>query len=67
MRRLSAERTTIVIAHRLQTARTADRIVLLDAGRVAEVGTHQELLARGGHYAAMWRAFEALSESPTPA
>jgi ATP-binding cassette subfamily B protein len=67
MQRLAAERTTIVIAHRLQTARTADRIVLLDAGRIAEVGSHQELLARGGHYAAMWRAFEALSESPTPA
>ncbi len=63
MQRLSADRTTIVIAHRLQTARTADRIVLLDAGRVAEVGTHPELLARGGHYAAMWQAFEALSET----
>ncbi|MBS1892758.1 MAG: ABC transporter ATP-binding protein [Actinobacteria bacterium] len=62
MQRLSADRTTIVIAHRLQTARTADRIVLLDAGRIAEVGSHQELLAKGGHYAAMWRAFEALSE-----
>jgi ATP-binding cassette, subfamily B, bacterial len=60
MQRLSSERTTIVIAHRLQTARTADRIVLLDAGRIEEVGDHQELLARGGRYAAMWRAFEAL-------
>jgi ATP-binding cassette, subfamily B, bacterial len=62
MQRLSADRTTIVIAHRLQTARGADRIVLLDAGTVAEVGTHEELLARRGRYAAMWRAFEALSE-----
>ncbi len=67
MQRLSADRTTIVIAHRLQTARTADRIVLLDAGRIAEIGSHQELLARGGHYAAMWRAFEALSEDRTAA
>ncbi|HVX32272.1 MAG TPA: metal ABC transporter permease, partial [Solirubrobacterales bacterium] len=63
----SAERTTVVIAHRLQTARTADRIVLLDAGRVAEVGTHAELLARGGRYAAMWQAFEALSDTPAAA
>jgi ATP-binding cassette subfamily B protein len=62
MQRLSADRTTVVIAHRLQTARGADRIVLLDTGRVAESGTHEELLARGGRYAAMWRAFEALGE-----
>jgi ATP-binding cassette subfamily B protein len=60
MQQLSADRTTVVIAHRLQTARGADRIVLLDAGRIAEVGSHEELLARGGRYAAMWRAFEAL-------
>jgi ATP-binding cassette subfamily B protein len=67
MQQLSAERTTIVIAHRLQTARTADRIVLLDAGRIAEVGSHQELLAKDGHYAAMWQAFETLSQDRTAA
>ncbi len=60
MQQLSRDRTTIVIAHRLQTACGADRIVLLDAGRIAESGTHEELLARGGRYAAMWHAFEAL-------
>jgi ATP-binding cassette, subfamily B, bacterial len=61
MQQLSRDRTTIVIAHRLQTARGADRIVLLDGGRIAEVGSHDELLARDGRYAAMWEAFEALT------
>ena len=48
---LRADRTTIVIAHRLSTVRTADRIVVLDAGRVVETGTPDELLAAGGRYA----------------
>src|SRR5581483_1777083 len=51
---VAAGRTTLVIAHRLQTARTADRIVVLDAGRVVEQGTHEQLLARGGRYAELW-------------
>ena len=47
-------RTTIVIAHRLSTVVHADQIVVLDAGRIAERGTHAELLRRGGLYADMW-------------
>jgi ATP-binding cassette subfamily B protein len=58
MRHVSTGRTTIVIAHRLQTARVADRIIVLHGGRVAEAGSHAELLARGGRYAAMWAAYE---------
>jgi ATP-binding cassette subfamily B protein len=50
---LSANRTTLTIAHRLSTIRGADQIVVLDAGRVAEQGTHEELLERGGRYAAL--------------
>lgn len=48
----------LVIAHRLSTITNAHRIVVLDAGRVAESGTHAELLARGGAYASMWAAHE---------
>jgi ATP-binding cassette, subfamily B, bacterial len=53
LERLAEGRTTIVIAHRLSTVREADQIVLLDGGRVVERGTHDELLAGGGRYAAM--------------
>jgi ATP-binding cassette subfamily B protein len=49
--RLMADRTTIVIAHRLATVRAADRIVVMDNGRIVEEGTHQSLFARGGLYA----------------
>ncbi len=52
---LMKNRTTLVIAHRLSTVENADRIIVLDAGSIVESGTHAELLAAGGHYAALYR------------
>jgi len=50
-----AGRTVIAIAHRLSTIAQMDRLVVLERGRIVEQGSHDELLRRGGHYAALWR------------
>jgi ATP-binding cassette subfamily B protein len=57
MRRVARGRTTLLIAHRLQTARVADRIVVIEDGVVVEQGPHEELVRGGGRYAKLWEAF----------
>jgi ATP-binding cassette subfamily B protein len=59
---VASGRTSIVIAHRLQTARGADRILVVDAGRVVEDGDHETLIGQDGPYAMMWRAFSSSSQ-----
>jgi ATP-binding cassette subfamily B protein len=59
---LAARRTTLVVAHRLTTAARADRIVMMESGQIAEVGTHAELLQRGESYARLWAAFAGTAE-----
>jgi ATP-binding cassette subfamily B protein len=61
---LLENRTAILIAHRLSTAMRADRIVVIDDGRIIEVGSHQELMARGGRYADMFATWVRHSETP---
>ncbi|HEY1737141.1 MAG TPA: ABC transporter ATP-binding protein, partial [Acidimicrobiia bacterium] len=58
LERLMSGRTVIVVAHRLSTAARADRIAVIDAGGLAELGTHDELVARGGRYAALYAAWQ---------
>ena len=55
--RLVAGRTTITVAHRLSTAEAADLVVVVERGRIVEVGAHPALVAAGGHYAAMHAAW----------
>ncbi|MEU0172761.1 ABC transporter ATP-binding protein [Streptomyces massasporeus] len=64
--RLAGRRTTLVVAHRLTTAARADRVVVMDHGRVIEDGTHEELLAREGRYAELWRTFIGAPEPEEP-
>jgi len=65
IRRLMRGRTTLVIAHRLSTVRDADKIVVMEAGRIIETGPHEALVARGGTYARLHRL--QLSDDATPA
>jgi ATP-binding cassette subfamily B protein len=59
---LAARRTTLLVAHRLTTAAAADRIVVMEDGRIAEIGSHSELLGLGGSYARLWAAFAGSAE-----
>jgi ATP-binding cassette subfamily B protein len=56
-------RTAVLIAHRLTTAMKADRIVVVDDGRIVELGSHEELVARGGRYAAMYATWVSHAEA----
>ncbi|MGH3490736.1 MAG: ABC transporter ATP-binding protein, partial [Actinopolymorphaceae bacterium] len=62
--RLASRRTTLVIAHRLTTAQAADRIVVVDGGRITESGTHDSLVADGGRYADLWHTFTGDHDTP---
>jgi ATP-binding cassette subfamily B protein len=64
LERLMEGRTVIVVAHRLSTAARADRIAVIDEGRLAELGRHDELVARGGRYAALYEAWSSHHAEP---
>jgi ABC-type multidrug transport system fused ATPase/permease subunit len=57
LRRLTERRTCFIVAHRLSTVRRADRVLVIEDGRITEHGAHAELVAAGGRYAAMYEEF----------
>jgi ATP-binding cassette subfamily B protein len=65
--RIAVGRTTLIIAHRLSTVMDADEILVMDAGNIVERGSHARLIARDGHYAAMWRLQQQNTETDAPA
>ena len=58
---LKAKKTVVMIAHTLSIVKNADQILVVSGGRIAEAGTHDELLKKGGKYAAMWNAEQKIS------
>jgi len=65
-RELAAGRTTVLISHRFSTVSIADRILVLNQGRIVEQGTHQDLLAQGGYYASLYLLHNRQMAAPPP-